>query len=956
MPKFDKTRNYYADLEVSPNASVDDFKRQFKKLAMLYHPDKNVGKEAEANLKFQTIQSALEILTDPIAKAQYDEARKNHMSRFPRASGVRGNPYQDYGKEFARPPTRRQPATQPQPQPQPQPHSGAQRYRTFAKDVPRTAYSNVREDPQTRKSNADAWERMRSSSTRRAPPPPPPGRAPTSTTRETKPSSSNAVPPRTASQQQKAQASFGNRRTGYVPHSPGLGDEPPVPSTNYFTTRTHSSLFDGVTPDTDYTNVHTADAPTTPTTPPTADPLAQFKAKFWDGRQSTPYQTPGGEKTSLFDDEPAIGRTASTRSPRTPKMPGAFPQARPRSSSTPRSTNNDAQSNFAPKMPSNYTQTPDRYKPKPDQSNAADIPAAFAKTSKPSVPDGSSIPANDGPSVYAKPFVNSSNTPQPRSEQCSTRDKSSHTKSPTSWTANPASRHPYSNYHSPPSEGVKLNPPSGGVGINPSDLSDFEKRMRHDLGSIINSLPSKSKTDDKVAEAKDKAGYTSSQPAKSSANITTTFSFTFENGDNTTDKTPGTEGLARHSADNINTRFVEDELPDGWEFSAGNVAANAPQTPVNLRPQSRARARRQTMRAKQSQAGGVPPVQESSENAARQAFSAGQWNDQIGSQHFVPQASRSASSSPTRRTNAKKPKPVKKTAGTAGLVDEEESEGFLETSRPSSKSGRVSTDSINAMDIDSPPLDKVDSTPKASQTNGARKIPVEPHREEWRAGNLNGVQPKPASSAQNVSSTKGPTIEIEDTSAPRPVPTPTANPFVAQHAGSEDTEEFRMSDFAKVEPFIDPAPKGLKDFSDLKSTLPFESRPSEQIHLERNAVPKSLHLSLPNPPVAPRLPQAIAQVGVRPNLTQFTKYVDDFHQYMDKWASFNSQIMGHFTARETNCRIRRQQRGAAWLDDTADDYLAELEQDKEVDQWWYAARENHQAQIREFKLFKERVK
>lgn len=32
MPKFDKTRNYYADLEVSPNASVDDVKRQFKKL------------------------------------------------------------------------------------------------------------------------------------------------------------------------------------------------------------------------------------------------------------------------------------------------------------------------------------------------------------------------------------------------------------------------------------------------------------------------------------------------------------------------------------------------------------------------------------------------------------------------------------------------------------------------------------------------------------------------------------------------------------------------------------------------------------------------------------------------------------------------------------------------------------------------------------------------------------
>ncbi|KAI1768794.1 hypothetical protein GGR53DRAFT_353579 [Hypoxylon sp. FL1150] len=931
MPKFDKTRNYYADLEVSPSASVDDFKKQFKKLAMLYHPDKNVGKEAEANLKFQTIQSALEILTDPIAKAQYDEARKNYSSRFPRASGVRGNPYQDYGKEFARPPTRRQPTTstqsQSQSQSQSQHRSGASRYSAFAKDVPRSAYSNFKEDPQTRKGNADAWENMRS---RRAPPPTP-GRAPTSTARETKPSNSNGVPPRTASQQQKAQASFGNRRTGYVPHSPGLGDEPSVPSNNYFTTRTHSSLFDGVTPDATTSNAQTSARPTTPVA---ADPLAQFKEKFWDERQSTPYQTPGGEKTSLFDDGPAIGRTSSTRSPRRPEMPGAFPQSRPRSSSTPRSTNNETQAEFTPKMPSNSTRTPDRYKPKPDIRDAADIPAPFAKTGKSSVPGESSMPANNGPSKYARPSIKSLNKPQPRPEQGSTKDKSSRNK------------------RNPLSGGVKPNASSGSVKVKSSDLTDFERRMRFDLGSLIGSQPQKE-------GKKDKAAYhPPSQSTESSANTTWRFSFTFQNESNATDKSASTEGLARHSADNINTRFVENEVPEGWEFSAGSVAGDTPPTPGNLRPQSRSRiSRRQTAKSKPSQAGSVPPVQESPENITRQGFSAGRWNDQIGSQHFVPQPSRSTSSSPTRRPTTKKPKPVKVTAGGhAGLVDEEESEGFLDTSRPSSKAGRVSTDSINAMDIDSPPLENVDSTPKASRANGARKIPVEPHRAEWRAGDLNGVQPKPASPAQSVNATKPPSIEVEDTSTTQPVPTTAkSNPFVAQHGGSEDTEEFRMSDFAKVEPFVDPAPRGLKDFSDLKSTLPFQSQPSEQIHLEKDPMPKSLQL--PIPPVAPRLPQGIAQVGVvRPNLTQFKKYVDDFHQYMDKWASFNSQIMGHFTARETNFKIRRQQRGADWLDEATDDYLTELEQDKEVDRWWYTARENHQAQIREFKLFKERVK
>ncbi|XXG98574.1 hypothetical protein Hte_004899 [Hypoxylon texense] len=978
MPKFDKTRNYYADLDVSPNASVDDVKKQFKKLAMLYHPDKNVGKEAEANLKFQTIQSALEILTDPIAKAQYDEARKNHMSRFPRASGVRGNPYQDYGKEFARPPTRRPPApSTPQPPPQPQSHSGAQRYKTFAKDVPRTAYSNVREDPQVRKSNAEAWESMR----RRAPPPTARrAPAPAPTAQEAKSSNSNNVPPRTASQQQKAQASFGNRRTGYVPHSPGLGDEPSVPSNNYFTNRTHSSLFDGVTPDATQDDAYASTKPATSATsatPASADPLAQFKEKFWDGRQSTPYQTPGGEKTSLFDDGPAIGRSTSTRSPWRTEMPGAYPQARPRSSSTPRSTNEDVRSDFTPKMPSSHARASDRYKPKPDPSNVAGNSTTVPGTAKcsflspnfrmhhtdlesnsASIPGENSVPVNKGPSVYARPSMRSSSAPKPRPEQCSTRDKSNRLNQPTSQTANAASHpsyHPHFPHHKPPSEGVRLNPPSGGVRIHSANLSEFEKRMRYDLRSLISTLPLKNKGEHKP---KDRAGDVSFQSAKSSANSASSIRFSFQNGGNTNDKSASTEGLARHSADNINTKFVEDELPDGWEFSAGNAAADGPQTSANFRPQSRARtSRRQTMKSKQPQTGSVPPVREGSENAAGQGFSAGQWSDQIGSQHFVPQPSRSVSNSPSRRPNVKKPKPVKMTAGTAGLVDEEDSEGFQESSRPSSKSGRVSTDSINAMDIDSPPPENVDSTPKASQTNGARKIPVEPYREEWRAGDLNGVRPKPASSAQNANTAKAPSIEIEDTSTTQPAPTPTANPFVAQHGGSEDTEEFRMSDFAKVEPFIDPAPRGLKDFSDLKSTLPFQSQPSEQIHLEREPAPKPLHLSLPAPPVAPRLPQGIAQVGVvRPNVTQFKKYVDDFHQYMDKWESFNSQIMGHFTTRENNFRIRRQQRGADWLDDATDDYLLELEQDKEVNRWWLTARDNHEAQIREFKLFRERVK
>lgn len=37
MAKFDATRNYYADLELSPSASSEDIKKQFRKLGMYQH-------------------------------------------------------------------------------------------------------------------------------------------------------------------------------------------------------------------------------------------------------------------------------------------------------------------------------------------------------------------------------------------------------------------------------------------------------------------------------------------------------------------------------------------------------------------------------------------------------------------------------------------------------------------------------------------------------------------------------------------------------------------------------------------------------------------------------------------------------------------------------------------------------------------------------------------------------
>lgn len=65
-------KDYYEILGLQKDASDDDIKKAFRKLAIKYHPDKNQGdKEAEEN--FKEINEAYQVLSDPQKKAQYDQ-------------------------------------------------------------------------------------------------------------------------------------------------------------------------------------------------------------------------------------------------------------------------------------------------------------------------------------------------------------------------------------------------------------------------------------------------------------------------------------------------------------------------------------------------------------------------------------------------------------------------------------------------------------------------------------------------------------------------------------------------------------------------------------------------------------------------------------------------------------------------------------------------------------------
>jgi len=64
-------KDYYSILEIDKDASEDEIKKSYKKLALKYHPDKNPGND-EACEKFKEISMAYSILSDIDKKRQYD--------------------------------------------------------------------------------------------------------------------------------------------------------------------------------------------------------------------------------------------------------------------------------------------------------------------------------------------------------------------------------------------------------------------------------------------------------------------------------------------------------------------------------------------------------------------------------------------------------------------------------------------------------------------------------------------------------------------------------------------------------------------------------------------------------------------------------------------------------------------------------------------------------------------
>jgi curved DNA-binding protein CbpA len=94
-------RDYYEVLSIAPDASAEEIKEAYRKLAFQYHPDRNPASQ-DASKKMKEINEAYAILSDPTKRREYDIPRGlgDKVAKFKKGSKVKvsissASPYRD---------------------------------------------------------------------------------------------------------------------------------------------------------------------------------------------------------------------------------------------------------------------------------------------------------------------------------------------------------------------------------------------------------------------------------------------------------------------------------------------------------------------------------------------------------------------------------------------------------------------------------------------------------------------------------------------------------------------------------------------------------------------------------------------------------------------------------------------------------------------------------------------
>ncbi|KAL4976943.1 hypothetical protein BDW66DRAFT_43240 [Aspergillus desertorum] len=366
MVKLDVRRDYYADLGLTPSADAEDIKKQFRKLALKYHPDRNPGREVEANAKFQAIQAAHEILIDPHQRLKYDTDRLRNGYYGPTKPSPRKDPTTGYSA--TRPNTK---ATFTE-RPKSFHHgasTGAQRYASYARAAPKQPWEKVRDETQTRADAYRGFQEMKGNAMPGWSSFDPRGRAgqPGAVPRPTGTTNGSSARPKSAYEHvytgsKPTAADFAphaqsaKKKQGFAPRAAG-GDEPMAANTASYRSASRAERYGFAT------------------TPTARKPAAGYASGVENvatpefERTRSAYATAGGEKT--FFSSSMLGRSGSARTspkntnsrPRTnPPSPDPKQSGRHRSASP--SLRADGTLNYDSTSSSGVSEDEDTFKPK----------------------------------------------------------------------------------------------------------------------------------------------------------------------------------------------------------------------------------------------------------------------------------------------------------------------------------------------------------------------------------------------------------------------------------------------------------------------------------------------------------------------------------------------------------------------------------------------------------------
>lgn len=280
--------------------------------ALKYHPDRNPGKEVEFNSKFQAIQAAHEILSDPTQRVKYDTDRlRAGYGKSYGASGPHNIPRKPSAASQA-PAASGKPQRKPPFPPRPnsfQNTGGPQRYASYSRGAPQQPGQKAQDHGQTRADAYRGFQGMKGSSTGA------PGWSqfdPKTGARSPQTNDGRTQRPKSAYEYFKASQNAANakfnaqtprKKQGFAPGTPG-GDEPMASSTSAYThtSRDRSNRWSS----------YFESSPSPTARKPTAQETGQSdKYGNFAERESSRYATSGGERT--FFSSAAFGRSASMR-------------------------------------------------------------------------------------------------------------------------------------------------------------------------------------------------------------------------------------------------------------------------------------------------------------------------------------------------------------------------------------------------------------------------------------------------------------------------------------------------------------------------------------------------------------------------------------------------------------------------------------------------------------------